>query len=140
MEESRERRERLKELRKSLMREQSNGDAPAQPLQVHLSQPAYNNLKALKKDAAVSETLEDEAKELHKDLPQDIAATEPLELNNLVPRKPGFDLARELENRSERLEQETSYCIAELIRRRLKEQREINLLSNSEAQFDELDD
>jgi coiled-coil domain-containing protein 12 len=38
----------------------------------------------------------------------------------LAPQKPGFDLARELERKTEKLERETAYAIAENIRKRIK--------------------
>jgi hypothetical protein len=44
----------------------------------------------------------------------------------LAPKKAGFDLARELQERIEKLEKETSYCIAENIRQRLKSSKDIS--------------
>ncbi|KAJ3220335.1 Coiled-coil domain-containing protein 12 [Dinochytrium kinnereticum] len=142
MESAAQRRERLRELRKSLADGQASAEESSEPLRISFRNynPLSDNLKTLKKDATQSETLEAKALEIQRDIPEETPSTEPLELNNLVPRKPGFDLARELEIRSERLEQETNYCIAELIRQRLKEQKDFSLAAEAEAQFDDLDD
>ncbi|KAJ1562800.1 hypothetical protein HK405_007531, partial [Cladochytrium tenue] len=62
------------------------------------------------------------------------------DLANLAPRKPGFDLARELAGRYERLERETDFCIAEHVRERLKASHDISALGGAGAGPDADDD
>ena len=47
-------------------------------------------------------------------------------MSTLAPKKPGFDLARDLAKKMEKLERETQYCIAEEIRKRLKSSADIS--------------
>ncbi|KAJ3348356.1 hypothetical protein HDU83_001372 [Entophlyctis luteolus] len=74
-------------------------------------------------------TLESQAKAVEKDtkalLEKQAAATD-VDISSLAPRKPGFDLARELERRSERLEKKLNYAIAENIRQRFKDSQDIS--------------
>lgn len=49
------------------------------------------------------------------------------DLNTLAPRKPDWDLKRDIEKRMSKLERRTQRAIAELIRERLKGEQNIDL-------------
>lgn len=50
-------------------------------------------------------------------------------MNTLAPRKPDWDLKRDIEKRMAKLERRTQRAIAELIRERLKGEENIDLAS-----------
>lgn len=50
-------------------------------------------------------------------------------MNTLAPRKPDWDLKRDIEKRMAKLERRTQRAIAELIRERLKGEQNIDLAS-----------
>ncbi|ORX85332.1 hypothetical protein BCR32DRAFT_265728 [Anaeromyces robustus] len=49
-----------------------------------------------------------------------------INLQNLAPKKPNWDLKRDLEKRLEKLEKKTQICINEIIRERLKNSGDIS--------------
>lgn len=51
------------------------------------------------------------------------------DLNTLAPRKPDWDLKRDIEKRMAKLERRTQRAIAELIRERLRGEKNIDLAS-----------
>ncbi|KAJ3182314.1 Coiled-coil domain-containing protein 12 [Geranomyces variabilis] len=59
--------------------------------------------------------------------PQPAAAV--IAMTDLAPRKPNFDLARDLAAKMERLDKRTAGCIAELIRERLKGDGDVAVLA-----------
>ncbi|KAI8589503.1 mRNA splicing factor [Geranomyces variabilis] len=59
--------------------------------------------------------------------PQPAAAV--IAMTDLAPRKPNFDLARDLAAKMERLDKRTAGCIAELIRERLKGEGDVAVLA-----------
>ena len=66
---------------------------------------------------------------------------ESLDFSNLAPRKPDWDLKRDIASKLERLEKRTQKAIAELIRERLKEEGLASAVaagtaSSASAQFD----
>ena len=66
---------------------------------------------------------------------------ESLDFSNLAPRKPDWDLKRDIASKLERLEKRTQKAIAELIRERLKEEGLASAVaagtaSSAAAQFD----
>ncbi|XP_056676862.1 coiled-coil domain-containing protein 12-like [Monodelphis domestica] len=71
------------------------------------------------KPASVKEKVKDQ---LEAAMPQPI--TEEVDLANLAPRKPDWDLKRDLAKKMEKLEKRTQRTIAELIRERLRGQEE----------------
>lgn len=52
------------------------------------------------------------------------------DLSNLAPRKPDWDLKRDVAKKLERLEKRTQRAIAELIRERLKNNQQIDLATS----------
>ncbi|KAJ3259530.1 Coiled-coil domain-containing protein 12 [Chytriomyces hyalinus] len=93
---------------------------------------------------APAETLETQVKLIEKDakelLEKQAATSEEVEITSLAPRKPGFDLARELERRMEKLEKRTNYAIAENIRQRFKDTHDISDVRDGRDDEDEDDD
>lgn len=55
---------------------------------------------------------------------------EEIDLGNLAPRKPDWDLKRDVAKKLEKLERRTQRAIAELIRERLKEGQKDSLLAS----------
>lgn len=53
-----------------------------------------------------------------------------LDITNLAPRKPDWDLKRDVAKKLEKLERRTQKAIAELIRDRLKERQDIAEVAN----------
>ncbi|KAJ3191207.1 hypothetical protein HK101_007979 [Irineochytrium annulatum] len=121
-----ERKERLRQIKANL-EAAANGEDDDEPLQISFrGEPAAAvATTSLKRDKPEEdETLESRAKRIQTEaVPYESVASQPLDLNDLAPKKPGFDLARDLEKRMERLDKETNYCIAEMIRKRLKAER-----------------
>ncbi|KAJ3414581.1 hypothetical protein HDV05_006320 [Chytridiales sp. JEL 0842] len=129
-----ERKERLAKLRQKKLEKElgksttgnegtSEGSESAPKLSFRNYDPLTSHLQELKQDTSIDEdeTLEKEAKRIAQEAKAQAKQTVvEVELNSLAPMKAGFDLARELERKSEKLERETAYCIAENIRKRLK--------------------
>ncbi|GFO20390.1 coiled-coil domain-containing protein 12 [Plakobranchus ocellatus] len=64
-----------------------------------------------------------------------------VDLNNLAPRKPDWDLKRDVSKKLEKLEKRTQRAIAELIRERLKaSQNDLAFVVMSEGAGKEMDD
>lgn len=55
---------------------------------------------------------------------------EEIDLGNLAPRKPDWDLKRDIEKKLEKLDRRTQRAIAELIRERLKEGQKDSILAS----------
>ena len=66
------------------------------------------------------------------------------DLSNLAPRKPDWDLKRDVAKKLERLEKRTQRAIAELIRERLKNNYQLDLATSvnmgANANREEVDD
>ncbi|KAI9354047.1 hypothetical protein DFJ73DRAFT_827646 [Zopfochytrium polystomum] len=110
------------------------------PLKKHLEEIKATSLGDDRSKAETLETLvkviETEGKELDKQI-----ASQEVDLSSLAPRKPGFDLARELCHRTERLERETQFSIAENIKERLRRDKDISAVGASrEGEYNVDDD
>ncbi|CAK8697598.1 coiled-coil domain-containing protein 12-like isoform X2 [Clavelina lepadiformis] len=125
-EEARKRKERLKALR-----EQRKGNEPAAKkekvdlpkpeLKLRNYEPVTEDLKTTQLSNAKPGIVEDHIKEqTESGLPQP-TITDDVDLLNLAPRKPDWDLKRDIKAKLERLERRTQRAITELIRERLKE-------------------
>ncbi|KAJ3132844.1 hypothetical protein HK100_004900 [Physocladia obscura] len=108
---------------------------------------AESVLASNSKERVVPKTLEDQAKIIEQDtkalFAKQVATSDSVEITSLAPRKPGFDLAREYERRTERLEKKTNYAIAENIRKRFKDSHDISEvggITNDGENNDEDDD
>ncbi|XP_073407278.1 coiled-coil domain-containing protein 12 isoform X2 [Dendrobates tinctorius] len=85
--------------------------------------PMDENLKERQIAQAKPESVEEKVKEqLEAAKPEPII--EEVDLTNLAPRKPDWDLKRDVAKKLEKLEKRTQRAIAELIRERLKGQEE----------------
>ncbi|KAI8621097.1 mRNA splicing factor [Chytriomyces sp. MP71] len=103
------------------------------PLTEHvrtLATPAEDSVPENASPKKAQDTLESRAKQIEQDakelLEKQAKPTEEVEIASLAPRKPGFDLARDLERRMEKLEKKTNYAIAENIRQRFKDSHDIS--------------
>ncbi|KAJ3035147.1 Coiled-coil domain-containing protein 12 [Rhizoclosmatium hyalinum] len=113
--------------------------------------PLTEHVKSLKDSkegaapaAAPAKTLETEMKQIEKDakelLEKQVTTSETVEIASLAPRKPGFDLARDLERRMEKLEKRTNYAIAENIRKRFKDSHDISEVADVNQDQEDLDE
>ncbi|XP_073407277.1 coiled-coil domain-containing protein 12 isoform X1 [Dendrobates tinctorius] len=125
------RKEKLRELRRKRLREDGamDGEEPEdkeekhQELKLRNYTPMDENLKERQIAQAKPESVEEKVKEqLEAAKPEPII--EEVDLTNLAPRKPDWDLKRDVAKKLEKLEKRTQRAIAELIRERLKGQEE----------------
>ncbi|XP_069816671.1 coiled-coil domain-containing protein 12 [Dendropsophus ebraccatus] len=140
------RKERLRELRKKRLREDggTDGDGSGQEEEKHreLKLRNYTPLDDVLKERQIAqakpESVEEKVKEqLEAAKPEPII--EEVDLTNLAPRKPDWDLKRDVAKKLEKLEKRTQRAIAELIRERLKGQ-EDNLADAVQAAKQENED
>lgn len=148
MEEALKRKERLLQLRKKRVREDGGGggeDLPEEKveqrhreLKLRNYTPQDEALKERQVAPAKPIPVEEKVKEqLEAAKPEPII--EEVDLTNLAPRKPDWDLKRDVAKKLEKLEKRTQRAIAELIRERLKGQEE-NLATAVESAKQEDED
>ncbi|KAM4705342.1 coiled-coil domain-containing protein 12 [Rhinophrynus dorsalis] len=141
------RKERLKELRKKRLRddgEQENeeqlgeGNEKHKELKMRNYTPEDDVLKQRQVPQAKPISVEEKVKDqLEAAKPEPII--EEVDLANLAPRKPDWDLKRDVAKKLEKLEKRTQRAIAELIRERLRGQEE-NLAAAVESAKQEDED
>ncbi|CDH48230.1 hypothetical protein RO3G_10424 [Lichtheimia corymbifera JMRC:FSU:9682] len=122
-EEARKRKERLSALRKRKV-DGDNKSERNRTLAFRSYTPNDENLKQHVNIATpndVGETVESETKSFTKDVLAEAAVKEKEEVDlfNLQPKKPNWDLKRDVEKKLERLDRRTQKAILELIRQRL---------------------
>ncbi|KAM6376006.1 coiled-coil domain-containing protein 12 [Alca torda] len=136
-EEARRRRERLRALRERTLQNKDGGERESKQfredeeeetvkhkeLKLRNYDPEDEELKKRKVPQAKPASVEDKVKDqLEAAKPEPII--EEVDLANLAPRKPDWDLKRDVAKKLEKLEKRTQRAIAELIRERLKGQEE----------------
>ncbi|XP_051662140.1 coiled-coil domain-containing protein 12 isoform X1 [Pseudopipra pipra] len=136
-EEALKRRERLKALRQRTLQNKDGGERenkiprqeedeePVKHKEIKLRnyEPEDEELKKRKLPPGKPASVEDTVKEqLEAAKPEPII--DEVDLANLAPRKPDWDLKRDVSKKLEKLEKRTQRAIAELIRERLKGQEE----------------
>ncbi|XP_053322928.1 coiled-coil domain-containing protein 12 [Spea bombifrons] len=141
------RKERLKELRKKRVRDDGETENPELPeedkekhreLKLRNYTPEDDVLRERQVPQAKPISVEEKVKEqLEAAKPEPII--EEVDLANLAPRKPDWDLKRDVAKKLEKLEKRTQRAIAELIRERLKGQEE-NLATAVESAKQEDED
>ncbi|XP_073819092.1 coiled-coil domain-containing protein 12-like [Musca autumnalis] len=123
-EESLKRKEKLKQLRERVKRssEQKNSEECGE----NLARPVFRSYKP-QNENTVGEIIPqkpsgdiENAVEEQLSLLQNAAVVEDIDIDNLAPRKPDWDLKRDVAKKLERLDRRTQKAIAELIRERLK--------------------
>ncbi|CAD0197104.1 unnamed protein product [Chrysodeixis includens] len=126
------RKERLKNLkRKNTSSESASTETPNQivPLpkpKFRSYKPQDETLQEAKIDDAVPAAVEAEVKDLLEAGKEKIVLQD-LDISSLAPRKPDWDLKRDVAKKLEKLERRTQKAIAELIWERLKQGNEDNL-------------
>lgn len=126
------RKERLKNLkRKNPINESSSNDTPADfvPLpkpKFRSYKPQDDSLLEAKLEDAEPAAVEAEVKDLLEAGKEKIVLQD-LDISSLAPRKPDWDLKRDVAKKLEKLERRTQKAIAELIWERLKQGNEDNL-------------
>ncbi|XP_068790151.1 coiled-coil domain-containing protein 12 isoform X2 [Struthio camelus] len=136
-EEARRRQERLRALRQRTLQNKDGGErekkqfredeeeeaARHKELKLRNYEPEDEELKKRKVPQAKPASVEDKVKDqLEAAKPEPII--DEVDLANLAPRKPDWDLKRDVAKKLEKLEKRTQRAIAELIRERLKGQEE----------------
>ncbi|XP_074429971.1 coiled-coil domain-containing protein 12 isoform X2 [Larus michahellis] len=136
-EEARRRRERLRALRQRTLQNKDGGERESKQfredeeeetvkhkeLKLRNYEPEDEELKKRKVPQAKPASVEDKVKDqLEAAKPEPII--DEVDLANLAPRKPDWDLKRDVAKKLEKLEKRTQRAIAELIRERLKGQEE----------------
>ncbi|XP_003206961.1 coiled-coil domain-containing protein 12 isoform X1 [Meleagris gallopavo] len=136
-EEARRRQERLRALRQRALQGKNSGEPEAKQFKEDEEEenvrhreiilrnydPEDEELKKRKLPPAKPASVEDKVKDqLEAAKPETII--DEVDLTNLAPRKPDWDLKRDVAKKMEKLEKRTQRAIAELIRERLKGQEE----------------
>ncbi|XP_065483443.1 coiled-coil domain-containing protein 12 [Caloenas nicobarica] len=136
-EEAKRRRERLRALRERTLQNKDSGErenkrlkeddeeetVKHKELKLRNYEPEDEELKKRKMPKAKPVSVEDKVKDqLEAAKPEPII--DEVDLANLAPRKPDWDLKRDVAKKLEKLEKRTQRAIAELIRERLKGQDE----------------
>jgi coiled-coil domain-containing protein 12 len=115
-EQSEQRKKRLQELKRT-----------AEQIKFKQYEPESKELKKLKTiqpalGPTASDTVEKRAQEIsEKVVEEEAQKSKELDLTNLKPKKPNWDLKRDLEKKLEKLEKSTLLQISNLIRERLRE-------------------
>ncbi|XP_050537725.1 coiled-coil domain-containing protein 12 [Daktulosphaira vitifoliae] len=130
--EARKRKERLANLKKSLSNKNESTKSEER-IEKSLPKPRFKSY--VPEDEVLKETLiqtpqpgnivaevEDQLK-----AGETVFTVQELDLNTLAPRKPDWDLKRDIEKRMAKLERRTHKAIAELIRERLKGEQNLDL-------------
>ena len=95
-------------------------------------QPTDNELQENQLDEILPGQVEDHVRE-ELDLQKESVVINELDFTNLAPRKPDWDLKRDIAKKLDKLERRTALAIAELIRERLKEEDLANAVSAGAA-------
>jgi coiled-coil domain-containing protein 12 len=117
------RKERLAALRAAKSKKQSGQDKEEKwPTPAFRSyKPVNDSLQEfVQPEPEIGEITDSVAEELKNE--NEGVVMESLDFTNLAPRKPDWDLKRDIAPKSEKLERRTQKAIAELIRERLKEE------------------
>jgi len=115
------RKERLAALREAKNKKKSDGDKKLPAPTFRSYKPADESLKELTLPEADVEEITDKVKEELENEDKGVVM-ESLDFTNLAPKKPDWDLKRDIAPKLEKLEKRTQKAIAELIRERLKEE------------------
>lgn len=143
--EAQKRKERLAAIRKRKLGSGAQADRSTEEAEKALKFRSYTpNDDTLKQhvDIAtpndVGDTVESETKNLTKETLAEAAEKqkEEVDLFNLAPKKPNWDLKRDVEKKLEKLDRKTQRAIYEIIRQRLEGDKDANLadvVANAEA-------
>ncbi|KAJ3257267.1 Coiled-coil domain-containing protein 12 [Boothiomyces macroporosus] len=86
----------------------------------------------------IVDTVETRAEKMKEQIMEEESKRNPeLDLNNLAPKKPNWDLKRDLEKRLERLDKMTMIAVSDLIRERLKKEGNIALAVGHDQVIDD---
>ncbi|GBM96374.1 Coiled-coil domain-containing protein 12 [Araneus ventricosus] len=122
-EEARKRRERLKNLRNRISENQNGED---ENVDEALPKPVFRNYTPLDEDLRLNQLPKPKPESVETEVQEQLEAAKPeplieeVDLTTLAPRKPDWDLKRDVAKKLEILERRTQKAIAELIRERLK--------------------
>ncbi|XP_026755455.1 coiled-coil domain-containing protein 12 [Galleria mellonella] len=127
------RKERLKNLKRKLPGDNNSTNDTTNEIAVPLPKPKFRSykpqdetLQESKLEDAQPTDVEDEVKDL-LEAGKEKVVLQDLDISSLAPRKPDWDLKRDVAKKLEKLERRTQKAIAELIWERLKQGSEDNL-------------
>ncbi|GFU66107.1 coiled-coil domain-containing protein 12 [Trichonephila clavipes] len=122
-EEAHKRRERLKNLRNRITENQNGED---DNIEEALPKPIFRNYTPLDEDLRLNQLPKPKPESVETEVQNQLEAAKPeplieeVDLTTLAPRKPDWDLKRDVAKKLDKLERRTQKAIAELIRERLK--------------------
>ncbi|XP_071941839.1 coiled-coil domain-containing protein 12-like [Antedon mediterranea] len=131
-EEARKRKERLKALKK---KKQGNNDDSSEPEAKRFAEenanettnkPVFKNYQPTDDELAENKVADSALPSVENQIADQLSAGKPapvvqeVDIMNLAPRKPDWDLKRDVAKKLERLEKRTQRAIAELIRERIQ--------------------
>ncbi|XP_032513060.2 coiled-coil domain-containing protein 12 [Danaus plexippus] len=130
-EEALKRKERLKNLKRKHTNDETGDTSKNEPVvlpkpKFRSYKPQDENLQKEKLQDAQPAQVEEEVKDL-VEAGKEKVVLQDLDISSLAPRKPDWDLKRDVAKKLEKLERRTQKAIAELIWERLKEGNEENL-------------
>ncbi|CAG9559680.1 unnamed protein product [Danaus chrysippus] len=130
-EEALKRKERLKNLKRKHTNDETGDTSKNEPVvlpkpKFRSYKPQDENLQKEKLQDAEPAQVEEEVKDL-VEAGKEKVVLQDLDISSLAPRKPDWDLKRDVAKKLEKLERRTQKAIAELIWERLKEGNEENL-------------
>uniref|UniRef100_A0A182VPZ4 Cwf18 pre-mRNA splicing factor n=1 Tax=Anopheles minimus TaxID=112268 RepID=A0A182VPZ4_9DIPT len=131
-EEALKRKNRLRELREKRTHDEQNSNTSEEGTAA--PKPVFRNYKPESEEFQEPMVMDDHAgvveKEvgMHLEMMKTPIVIEEIDIVNLAPRKPDWDLKRDVSKKLEKLERRTQKAIAELIRERLKAGQEQDIL------------
>lgn len=130
--EAEKRKERLSKLKRSISK-----DADAPTLRFRSYEPETQDLQQFVAEApqvgpmanTTQDTVEKRVDQIQAEALEASSRKINLDLENLVPKKPNWDLKRGIEAKLELLDKKTDAVIADLIRQRIKEQGDLSQIA-----------
>jgi len=128
---ARKRRERIKAMRMKQKIAEEKGELenqtekvplPKPELKLRSYEPTTEELKEAKAEPAKPGEIETQIKDQLEGQKAAPTVDEDIDLFKLAPRKPDWDLKRDIQKKLDKLEKRTQHAIAEIIRKRLKEE------------------
>ncbi|KAJ3275507.1 hypothetical protein HDV01_000334 [Terramyces sp. JEL0728] len=145
VEQNEERKQRLQKL-KELTNEKKRPREEQVELAFKSYAPENQELQSFVKQAPkfgpesknVVDTVETRAQKMKEQIMEEESKRNPeLDLSNLAPKKPNWDLKRDLEKKLERLDKMTMVAVSDLIRERLKKEGNIALAVGHDQTIDD---
>uniref|UniRef100_A0A182R0J8 Cwf18 pre-mRNA splicing factor n=1 Tax=Anopheles farauti TaxID=69004 RepID=A0A182R0J8_9DIPT len=129
-EEALKRKNRLRELREKRTQDEQSTDLTSED-STRIPKPIFRNYKPEDEEITTVESLGGDVEKevsMQLEMMKTPIVIEEIDIANLAPRKPDWDLKRDVSKKLEKLERRTQKAIAELIRERLKAGQEQDIM------------